>query len=199
MNRPLKVGVTGGIGSGKSTICKIFEVLGIPIYDSDNRARWLMENDSALQVKLIEQFGQNTVSKGKLNRDFLASQVFGNTEKLNQLNGIVHPAVALDSDAWYKQNENAPYVIKEAALLIETNIYKSLDKLIVVMADKNERIDRILKRDLYRSESEIEKIMESQTTDEQRKSLADYLIFNGAADLVLPRVLEIHNQLSGNF
>ena len=135
MGKPLGIGVTGGIGTGKSLVCKIFAVLGAPIYDADARAKQLMTVDKILVDQIKARFGRSSYHPdGSLNRDLLSREVFQDPLKLAQLNQLVHPRVAVDSENWLRENENSPYVVKEAALLYESGAYKSLDKIIVVTA-----------------------------------------------------------------
>ena len=135
----LKVGLTGGIGSGKTTVSEVFHSLGIPVYNSDKRAKYLMENDPSLRVAIIQYFGEESYRSEVLNRLYLSEQVFSDKSKLQKLNSIVHPVVGNDFALWCK-NQSAPFVLKEAAILIESGAYKGLDKIIVVTASEN--VDR---------------------------------------------------------
>lgn len=196
MNKPLLVGITGGIGSGKTTVAKIFQVLNVPIYFADDRGKFLLANDEELKAKVIEKFGTKSYTDdGALNRTYLAREVFSNEEKLTQLNGLVHPAVAKDFTSWVDLHTGYDYLIKEAALLFETESYKQLDKTISVMAAKSTRIERVLLRDDQRSKTDVENIMAKQTSDNQRKKLSDYLIQNEGKELLIPQVLKIHQEL----
>lgn len=192
----LQIGVTGGIGSGKSTICKIFYELGAPIYDADSRAKWILGNDEVLRKQIIEKFGaQSYNEKKEINRDYLAAQVFNDSEKVKILNSLVHPRVGQDYSYWA---ENTPsktgYIVKEAALLFESGSYKALDKLVTVEAPQELRISRILKRDPFRKSEEIRGIIAKQMTDEQRRALSDYIICNDEKNLVIPQVLKLHEE-----
>ena len=138
----LKVGITGGIGSGKSTITSLFHDLGVPIYNSDERAKWLLSNDVDLMDQIKILFGQESYSNNKLNRAHIANIVFQDNDMLKQLNAIVHPLVKIDFENWLLLQKKEPLVIKEAAILIESGAYKELDVLIVVLADKKTRIKR---------------------------------------------------------
>ena len=140
----LKIGLTGGIGSGKSTVAKVFEVLGIPVYYADEAAKRLMNEDENLKEKLQQQFGKQTYVDGKLNRGYLSSLVFNDPEKLAILNSIVHPATIEDAAKWMTQ-QKTPYVIKEAALIFESGSQKDLDKVIGVFAPAPLRILRVIK------------------------------------------------------
>ena len=192
----LQIGITGGIGSGKSTVCEIFKVLGVPVYDADSRAKMLMTEDSALVNKIIQSFGEEAyLSDGVLNRDYLAQHVFSNKSQLEKLNGLVHPAVGIDYKKWSSE-QNAPYVIKEAALLIESGSYKQLDKLVVVSSPMELRIERIQQRDPFRSKQEIEGIIKNQLSDEERESYADYILKNDENELLIPQVTELDQDFS---
>jgi len=196
MSRPLLIGITGGIGSGKSTISRFFEVLGVPVYYSDDRGKYLMVHDDSLIAQIKSTFGdQSYFDDGRLNRAYLASEVFSNEKKLTTLNGFVHPAVGRDFENWVEKNAGEPYLLKEAALLFEAGIYQQLDKTICVMASRRLRIERVLLRDEQRSKQEIEDIMAKQVSDGQRKKLADFLVDNDGNELLIPQVLKIHQQL----
>ena len=173
----LKVGITGGIGSGKSTITSLFHDLGVPIYNSDERAKWLLSNDVDLinQIKIL--FGQESYSNNKLNRAHIANIVFQDNDMLKQLNAIVHPLVKIDFENWLLLQKKEPLVIKEAAILIESGAYKELDVLIVVLADKKTRIKRVINRDNV-SKEEVEKRMETQISDSERLKFANFSVDN---------------------
>jgi len=192
--RHLKIGITGGIGSGKSTVCSIFEHLGAPIYNADNRAKQLMQEDEDLKKKLRLAFGWDVYDKeDKLDREYLAKIVFNNPPQLRILNQIVHPAVFDDYAAWVKEQEEkgAPYSVKEAALLVEAHSYKKLDKLIVVTCPIDTRLERIMKRDNIRRE-EVLKRIENQLSDKDRLDHADYVIKNAPSFSLIEQVLELH-------
>ncbi len=193
MNKPITVGITGGIGSGKTLVSKLFAILGTPIYNADNRAKELI--NSVLIDPIISAFGSESYEKGVLNRAFIAKQVFGNKEQLAVLNSIVHPAVAIDFENWVNLNKSTEYVLKEAALLVETGSYKQLDKLIVITAPYQLRVERIRERDTFRSNEEIEKIMASQTSDKAKIELADFVINNDESSLLIPQVVELDQKL----
>ncbi|MBN7809473.1 dephospho-CoA kinase [Algoriphagus sp. H41] len=195
-SRPLRIGITGGIGSGKSTVGRIFHILGIPIYSADDRAKWLMANDAALKGQISATFGlESYLEDGSLNRAFLAEKVFSDPEKVKQINALVHPAVGRDFHGW-AENQNAPYVLKEAALLFETGSYRELDKIINVSSPLKIRIARILMRDPHRSESQVNHIIDQQMPDEEKNEKADFVIKNSDNKLLIPQVLEIHRTLS---
>ena len=193
----IKVGITGGIGSGKSLVCQIFNCLGIPVYDADSRAKKLMTGDKHVKNAIIHLLGKEAYFKnGKLNRSFIAQNVFSNAERLKSLNGIVHPAVAADGEAWFRiqEKEGKPYAIKEAALLIESQSFKTLDKLIVVTAPTELRIARVIERDQSTRDQVIARISK-QMRDEDRLPFADFIINNDENNSLIFQVLQIHQQL----
>ena len=200
MNLPkksLKIGITGGIGTGKSIVCKIFELLGIPIYDADARAKWLLTHDEGLIKQIKQHFGENvylSANDNQLNKKFLSDRIFKNPNQLDLLNSLVHPKVMDDHKKWQKHNLHHPYIIKEAALLYESGSYKYLDKMITVYAPVPLRIKRILKRDPHRTESDVKAIMAAQISDEEKVKKADYVIYNDDKKMVIPQVLKLHNK-----
>jgi dephospho-CoA kinase len=194
-SRPLLVGLTGGIGSGKTTIAKIFAILGIPIYYADERAKWLMAFDEELKQEILTHVGPESYSEdGSLNRGYLAGTVFSDEEKVKTINSLVHPAVKKDFEKWVGQ-QNSPYVLKEAALLFETGSYKDLDKTINVSAPLKIRVTRVLMRDLHRTEKQVNDIIDKQIPDEEKNNRADYVIKNAENKLLIPQVLKIHSEL----
>ena len=189
----LRVGITGGIGSGKSTVAKVFEVLGIPVYYADDAAKRLMNEDEDLKKNLRLNFGEDVYTNGILNRPYLSSIVFNNPEKLQLLNSIVHPVTIADAANWMKQ-QIAPYTIKEAALIFESGSQEGLDKVIGVYAPAPLRILRAMKRDNI-SKEEVLARMNKQIDEEIKMRLCDYVIKNDEQEMVLPQVLELHKQL----
>ncbi|MBC6366320.1 dephospho-CoA kinase [Algoriphagus sp. AK58] len=195
---PILVGVTGGIGSGKSTVCQVFSILGIPIYSADDRAKWLMTHDSSLKEEIISSFGESSyLPDGSLNRAFLAETVFSDPEKVAKINSLVHPAVGRDFDKWAKL-QDSPYVIKEAALLFETGSADQLDYVINVSSPLKIRMARILLRDPHRTEAQVNHIINQQLPDEEKNERADFVIKNSDNKMVIPQILEIHNRLSSH-
>ncbi|WP_304516881.1 dephospho-CoA kinase [Cecembia rubra] len=193
--RPYLVGITGGIGSGKSTVAKIFSILGIPVYFADDRAKWLMSHNPELKKAIEENFGAESYSSsGELNRSYLAAHVFADEEKVKIINGLVHPAVKNDFESWAAA-QNSPYVLKEAALLFETGSYTDLDKVINVSSPLKIRINRIMLRDPQRDEKQVNDIINKQLPDEEKNSKADYVIKNSDNKLLIPQVLAIHQEL----
>jgi len=193
MSKPITVGITGGIGSGKTLVCKLFSLLGVPIYNADNRAKELM--NTALREPIKTLLGSNSFIDGKLNRAFIAQQVFSNKTKLDKLNSIVHPAVANDFENWVAKYTKAKYVIKEAALLVESGSHKQLDKLIVISAPELLRIERIKARDFFRTEEEIKAIIVNQLPEDEKLNVADFIIYNNEKQLLIPQVLEIDKKI----
>lgn len=193
-----KIGITGGIGAGKSLICELFILLGIPNYPADHRAKWLQSNDPELKAKIAQHFGNEAYfENGDLNRDYLSKEVFGDDEKLKSLNSLVHPAVGKDFENWCNQHSDKPYVLKEAALLFETGSYKQLDATINVHASQELRLKRTLERDPQRTEESVLAIMKKQFSDKKRMELADYVIYNDESRSVIRQVLEFHEKLVG--
>ncbi|MEO9482645.1 MAG: dephospho-CoA kinase [Ekhidna sp.] len=194
-NRPPILGVTGGIGSGKSTVCKVFETLGAITYYADNRAKWLMSNDGALVDEIKQLFGENAFKAGVLDRKYIADIVFKDQTVLERLNELVHPAVAKDVIQWIDDNKEAPLLLKEAALLFETGSYKQLDKTILVTAPADMRIQRVLQRDVHRPESEVRSIMDKQMSDADKIPLADYIIENDGKQSVIKQVMDVYRSI----
>ncbi|WP_370090313.1 dephospho-CoA kinase [Ekhidna sp.] len=194
-NKPPIVGITGGIGSGKTTICKVFETLGAITYYSDDRAKWLMENDSKLIIGVKELFGEKAYQNDKLDRKHIASQAFKDSSILEKLNNIVHPAVARDVEEWASKNQNAKLLLKEAALLFETGSYKSLYKTILVTAQEEVRIERVTKRDAHRTNEDVRDIIQKQMKDEEKIPLADFIIENDGTKSVIKQVMDVYNHL----
>ncbi len=191
----LKVGITGGMGSGKTTVCKIFRILGIPVYLADDSAKQLMTTDKTLQQKIISIFGPDAyLADGALNRKLISDLAFQDPNKLSQLNEAVHPAVLKDSETWHNAQENVPYTLKEAALLFESGSYKFLDKVITVVAPLELRIRRIMQRDNTTREAILARIGQ-QMQDDEKISLSDFVIQNDGSKSLVRQVLEIHAEL----
>lgn len=196
-HRVIKVGITGGIGSGKTTVCKMFAELGIPVYYADDRAKYLMQHEHHLIDEIKKNFGDDVYDCCKLNRKLLAERVFNNKPKLDLLNSLVHPAVFRDTERWIEEQKEkkVPYVLKEAALLVETGSYKMLDKLIVVTAPIDTRMKRVSHRDQVDIE-EVQARVRNQLPEKDKIKLADFVIKNDK-DLVAlhKQVMKIHEQL----
>lgn len=199
----LKVGITGGIGSGKSIICKVFKQLGIPVYSADQVAKELLLSDETLRSKVLEYFGSSIYSGlGELNTKHLSKIVFKNIKALEKLNSIVHPAVREHFDKWYNKQlstgsvsvDNPPYVIKEAAILFESNAHRELDLVISIFTPTDIKIRRVMKRDGMK-ENEVKQRMKSQMSDEEKIKLSDYVIINDDRSLVIPQILKVHENI----
>jgi dephospho-CoA kinase len=190
-----KVGITGGIGSGKTTVCQLFEILGIPVYYADARAKDLIVNNLEVKEKIIDLFGTEAyLQDGSYNRAYIAKIVFEDKEKLQQLNQIVHPAVYQDGEDWHKAQEKVPYTLKEAALLFEGQGYKFMDKVILVVAPEHVRIERVVQRDNSNEEA-VKKRIKQQLPDAEKIKLADFIILNDGKAPLVPQVLKIHDRL----
>lgn len=190
----LKVGITGGIGSGKSTVCRVFSVLGIPVFESDKIARELMNTDTEIKQQLVDLFGTAVYLPDQtINRKYLAGIVFNNPSLLAQLNTIVHPVVRKTFFDWCEKQQT-PYIIHEAAILFESGFYKMMDKTITVTTSEHERIQRVMKRDGITLEMVNERI-KNQWNDQQRMELADFVIGNNDDELVIPQIIEIDKKL----
>jgi dephospho-CoA kinase len=195
VNTPLQIGITGGIGSGKSLVCKIFQGLGIPVYDADSHAKGLMTTDGILVSEIKKEFGELSYNlDGSLNRAYLSDTVFNNTEQLKILNKLVHPRVGENYMQWVEQHRNHPYVLKEAALLFESGANQSLDKIITVYAGEELRKKRVLKRDAHRTADQVLAIMENQMPEKEKMRRADYRIKNDESMLLIPQVLDLHQR-----
>jgi dephospho-CoA kinase len=192
----LKIGITGGIGSGKTTVCKVFETLGVPVFYADDEARKILQSNNV--VDLIKSFfGSSIVDEnGKIDRLKLALEVFNDENKLKRLNSIIHPEVAKVFNAWVENHKESKYVIKEAAILFESGANKGLDKTVNVEAPLELRLERVMRRD-NASEEKVLQRMKNQLSDEERKKLADYIIINDEKSAVLPQVIKLHEEFRG--
>lgn len=189
----LKIGLTGGIGSGKSTVAKIFGVLGIPVYNADTEAKRMMNEDPQLKAEITRHFGEEAYSGGQLNRTYLSTIVFDNREKLSLLNSLVHPATIKDSKEWINRQTTA-YAIKEAALIFESGTQEYLDYIIGVSAPEHLRIHRTMQRDQLSREEVLQRISK-QIEEVIKMHLCDFVIYNDEVKPVLPQVLELHKKL----
>lgn len=190
----LKVGITGNIGGGKTTVSKIFEVLGIPVFYADDAAKSVMVNDPILIDAIKSTFGKESYFEdGALNRKHIAGIVFNSGAELDKLNAIVHPAAFRAFDNWLLMHTDALYVLKEAALLFESDSYKMCDKTIMVTAPQEMRIQRVMQRDNLQKD-EILKREARQFSEEKKLSLADFVIRNDEKELVIPQVLKLHHE-----
>jgi dephospho-CoA kinase len=191
----LKIGVTGGIGSGKSLVCRVFSTLGVPVYNADIEARRLMGQDRQLITKLSEAFGPDVLVEGKPDRKVLAGLIFNDPEAMERMNSIVHPAVRKDFISWLEKHADQPYVMKEAAILFEAGTHAGLDSVILVTAPEEVRIRRVMLRD-GENEHNIRQRMANQWPDEKKMALAGLVIKNDNTRAILPVILCLHNELS---
>ena len=187
--KPKLIGITGGIGAGKSTVSTICKHLGFKVYNSDQRAKEIVSEDSIIKKKLISFFGNNIYKNGVLDRKFLSDKIFNDRSSLEQINSIIHPAVKKDFNSWVINNSNEKILFKESALLLESGAYKELDKIILIVSDKNLRVSRVLNRDQNRSKKEIESIIDKQIDEVDAIKYADIVIDNNHKKMLLPSVI----------
>lgn len=190
----LKVGITGGIGSGKTVVCRVFETLGIPVFNADEAAKYLMEHDTILIAKIKSLFGEEVYKGKQLQREKLAAVIFHDKEKLKALNSIVHPATIAYGKNRMEQ-QIAPYTLKEAAILFESGSHKESDKIIGVYAPLELRIQRAMQRDNTTREK-IEARIAQQMNEEEKMKLCDFVIVNDDKTAIIPQVLELHKKLT---
>lgn len=190
----LRIGLTGGIGSGKTTVAKIFEALGIPVYYADDAAKNLMNTDPALRTHIIKHFGERSYNNGELDRKYMASVVFNDKAKLELLNSLTHPATIRDAEEWMKK-QTTPYIIKEAALLFESGANEAVDKVIGVSAPLPLRIQRTILRDNI-TEEEVLKRIDRQINEEEKMKRCDFVVINDEEQMLVPQVLELHKKFS---
>lgn len=196
----LRVGLTGGIGSGKSTVANIFKVLGIPVFDADREAKRIMEEDASLITAIKNEFGEESYIHQKLNRKYIAGIVFHDGYRLEKLNALVHPVTIQAAHDWMLQ-QSSPYTIKEAALMFESAAASGVDWIVGVYAPKNIRINRVIKRDGLTREDIIAR-MNRQIDEEIKMKLCDFVVVNDEQQLLIPQVIDLHNkllQLSKNY
>jgi dephospho-CoA kinase len=193
----LQIGITGGIGSGKSLVCRIFSALGIPVYSADDRAKWLLNHDEKLKKTVEALLGSEAyLPDGSYNRPWVASKVFNNSTLLRELNAVVHPRVGEDTHAWLKLHSKAPYVVKEAAIMGKAGHNNSLDKVVVVYSPVDMRVARVLQRDPQRTETEIRDIIARQVSEQERLKIANHVVYNDDSQLVIPQVWQLHQLFS---
>lgn len=189
----LKIGITGGIGSGKTVVAQLFELLGVPVYYADSAAKKLMDSNPGVKEKLINHFGPETYAGGKLDRAYLAGVVFNNPAQLKLLNSIVHPVVINDSVEWMN-SQKKPMVMKEAAIFFESGSQVEMDYMIGIYAPRELRITRVLKRDNSSRQSILDRISK-QMDEEEKMKRCDFVIFNDEQQLLIPQVLQLHQYL----
>ncbi len=190
----LKLGITGGIGSGKTTVSRIFAMLGVPLYNADDRARWLIEHDQDLVAGIRTLFGEKAyLPDGSYNRRYIGSVVFNDQDLLERLNALVHPAVARDSNTWQDAHTESPYTVREAALLFESGSYRTLDRVIYVYAPADLRRQRVMLRDKLTAE-EVDRRMASQMSEEEKQQMSQYIIYNDGSRSLILQVLDMHHE-----
>ena len=190
-----RVGLTGGIGAGKTTVARMFEVLGVPVYYSDYRAKQLMTDEPELVQRIKDTFGENAyLWTGELNRQYLAEMVFNDPDKLKKLNSIVHPALWKDAVEWSETQQPKPYTVQEAAILFETGGYKNMDANIMVFAPVEERIKRTMARDKIDRHAVLAR-MDKQMPEDEKMKLVDYIIYNDSTTGLVYQVIDLHHKL----
>lgn len=189
----LKLGVTGGIGSGKTTVCKVFSVFGIPVFSADLEARRMMNSNRNLMDKINTLAGKDLYTSGSLDRQELAKMIFNNERLLEEVNSLVHPVVFDYFTSWVNE-QNSPYAIMEAAILFESGASSMMDKILTVVTPAEERITRLVRNNKYTREQVLERIR-NQVDDEYRIRNSDFVINNSENDMIIPVILEIHRQL----
>lgn len=189
----MKLGITGGIGSGKTSVCRVFNVLGIPVFSADPEARKIMENDIDIKNEINAIVGKDIYPEGRLDRMELASLIFNNKKLLEKVNSLVHPVV-FDNFIRWTEKQTTPYVIMEAAILFESGGYKLVDRVATIVAPVEERISRVTQRNMLNRHQVMERI-KNQMTDEERISMSDYIIHNSENDMIIPVILDINKDL----
>lgn len=192
----ITVGLTGGIGSGKSLVAKIFSHLGIPVFNADHEAANILNNDPQVRVDLVAWLGESIITGGMPDRPKIAGIVFRDPLALAKLNGVIHPRVMERFINWCNDKQDSPYIVHEAAILIESGFYKHMDQLILVTAPEEVRIERVMARD-HATDDSVRIRMKNQWPDEKKRPLATYIIHNDGKTALIPAVLEIHNKLTG--
>jgi dephospho-CoA kinase len=188
-----KLGITGGIGSGKTTVCKVFSILGIPVFSADCEARQIMDNDQSVINNINSAVGRDMYENGSLDRAELARMIFNDKDLLGKVNSIVHPVVFERFIDW-SAKQSAPYVIMEAAILFESGASKLVDKVLTVVTPMNERIERMIRGNKFTRQQVMER-MKNQTDDDTRIGNSDYVIYNSENDLILPAILKVHEEI----
>lgn len=191
----IKVGITGGIGSGKTTVCKVFELLDVPVYYADIEAKQILDSNLEVKKNIINTFGNSILNdEEKIDKKKLASLVFNNKENLEKLNFIVHPAVREHFENWLQQHSTQKYILKEAAILFESGSYKLVDKVIAVVAPLELKISRTMQRDKV-TKAEVELRISNQLNDDEKIKRSQFVIHNDEQQLLIPQILSIHDQI----
>lgn len=193
LHQNLRLGVTGGIGCGKTTVCRVFSVLGIPVFSADDEAKRIQDSDPYIQIKLNSIAGKDLYSSGKLDRKELAALIFSNKDLLFEVNSIIHPAVFKYFTKWVAR-QDSPYSIMEAAILFESGAYRLMDRIVTVVTPLEERIERLVNGNLLTKE-QITARIRNQTDDESRIAKSDYVIYNSENDMIIPAILGIHREM----
>ncbi|MES2285213.1 MAG: dephospho-CoA kinase [Bacteroidota bacterium] len=192
----IKIGITGGIGSGKTTVCKVFELLGVPVYYADIEAKQILDSNLEVRSNILNTFGNSVLNnEEKIDKKKLASLVFNNKENLEKLNSIVHPAVREHFENWLQQHSTQKYILKEAAILFESGSYKLVDKVIAVVAPLELKISRTMQRDKV-TQAEVELRISNQLNDEEKIKRSQFVIHNDEQQLLIPQILNIHDQIT---
>ncbi len=190
----IKLGLTGGIGSGKSTVARVFQELGVPVYFADIEAKKFLDEKTVIQ-KLVQYYGDGILEKARINKAALAAIVFTDEVALAKLNALIHPLLEADFKAWLNQNSEVKYIVKEAAILFEAGFDKSVDKVLTISAPIEQRITRVMNRDGVSRKQVMDRVTK-QWSDEQREAKSDYVIVNADSNMILENILEIHKELS---
>ena len=191
----LKIGITGGIGSGKTTVCRVFEILGVPVYYADDESKKILDNNKEVKEKILKKFGNELLTeKGVIDKQKLAALVFQDKQKLQELNAIVHPAVGIHFENWVEQNQSHTYILKEAAILFEIGAYKQVDKVLTVVAPTELKIKRAMQRQNITREQVIERI-NNQMSDEEKINRSQFVIHNDDEHMLIPQIIAVHQQL----
>ncbi|MES2138337.1 MAG: dephospho-CoA kinase [Bacteroidota bacterium] len=192
----IKIGITGGIGSGKTTVCKVFELLGVPVYYADIEAKQILDSNLEVKKNILNAFGNSVLNdEEKIDKKKLASLVFNNKENLEKLNSIVHPAVREHFEHWLQQHSTQKYILKEAAILFESGSYKLVDKIIAVVAPLELKISRTMQRDKV-TQAEVELRISNQLNDDEKIKRSQFVIHNDEQQLLIPQILNIHDQIT---
>lgn len=191
----LIIGITGGIGSGKSTVCQVFQLLGVPVFKADEVSKQLLDTNDVIKSGLIRLFGNEIyLSDGKVDQKKLASIIFNNEAQLKKVNELIHPEVRAEFESWVKKHSHFPYVIHEAAILFESGFYKMMDFTILVSAPENQRIDRVMERNSV-TEAEVKERIKRQWPEEKKQQLADKELINDNKNLIIPEIIQIDKNL----